>query len=1713
MKNVHKHITSLGDFYMRHRRMFVMVKVVILAGIMTFAFSIQNDNGKIVYHGAASTYADSLCGNGKCDNNTAYCSLSYTDCTKINTGSCAGITGCSVDSKSVSTCAGTIFSCSAIIDSTVCSDVGCNRKNNTCNVPLDSKGNPISETCDSRSAAQCTVLKNKNIGTCSPSVITTESCIGTISTPKNENDCINLNNTPFAPTTKRYPEYIENQSSCAIDCTSSIAACMGNGAEVFGKGSCEELTINYPETSCAMYHSSSYQCAYDSKNNKCMDGVSCKATPTQICGNGKEEGTEVCDNGVNNSDTNRGACKTDCKSRVIPPTCTGTHVSTMFCSDIATANPKTDCANYYNMMNQQCTYDSANNKCMNSTSCMVPAIPTPINIGLSTTICSGVTEIPESECVQLINLYNSTSGSNWTNSNNRGNTGNICRNGGSKGFDYSGAYYTGNMSGRYGIMCIDNHVAGLAFKDNNLVGNFDVDFYQLPNLVGLAIPGNTGLETISPSISGAQSLTILKLDGGMGEFPAGIAYLQNLEYIRVDNFGVDDMRYIPGLFPKLKGISLVGNHLITVSGALATLRPNLEYVDLSNNCIDTSTLSASLISFINDKQAETNPDRASQQNNCKITVTCGNGIMEGTENCDNGSNNGHLGYCNATCNGYTPSETCGNYACESRGGNCWSNFGCTQLNTGSCSTVPGCTIAPTNVYACTGTTFSCSTIKDQGSCQSIGCDRNKDNLKCSDSDSKGNTVSQQTCSTLSEQQCSAAKKYSIGDCSQAVVGTKDICEGGLLLPNNQSDCDALNKIVTKLGYIVGRTPGYSEDVNTCTQDCGSVCGNGVKDGTEYCDNGIKNSDTQPGACNTKCTSYTPITLSCGNNIIEGGEACDDGMNNGKPGQCNKTCNGRETLNLFCGDGMCRSSCSLTGSLTCANLNSINGGKDLCTALGCSLQYLDNSNCEGTVSCSDITPEKFWGSLEGAEKYCSIAGCGWDKTKSVCTLPKDNKTPSCGNIGVSLGLTNTTEYCPRLPGCNLFKNNKTPNTICVGGILPRADKLNQTQCKTLEGTRNTEDVASCNVDCKGICSGSPTDNKKCNELSVAECTNTYALGEGVNGINCVVQEEKGKQICTNGQYACTTCGNKICDGNESENSCPSDCLGEVDWPKILYSSSAPKDGSLITGKVDVSVYLPPHKNCQIINNDKERSYSFKYNGYYIFQVNCPWFDKPWDLVAKVYWLQGDTIGAINTKDIASGTSGSNIYYENKANLMTDVTTNTTMATTTKKYIYEQALNTSASPSTTAPQVSKEIVLSKNISFFNDPKVYQKVLLEGNLTNATATQATLTIPADVTIKSETNGTQTDFKGVLVAPTTVTGSILNAFSSSSGVENVDTVIKVGDQNNSKLVAVDGSGTTTEFSLTIETKAQVGSTIQVYSSQDGKTRTYYGEGIVKTDGIINYIIVSVPHLTYYGITTPTSEENPEGGQEEPGTNNGGNTNLGGGGGGGYSALIKDICPAQRDCSSGYYDHLCGSCPTTGTEIHPSANPYCPKYSRELNQAYSFAFDNSITTIDDCDKVNLDGQLLRSHMAKMISNFAITTLGLKPNTGTVCNFTDMSKESDEMKFYSKIACQLGLMGMNDQGIINGTFNPNETVTRAQFGTVLSRLIRQNENNGGVPYYTKHLQALKTAGIMTKIDEPNAKELRGFVMVMLQRVTSQVSPTENGSKTLRELVKDFFRKK
>ena len=162
--------------------------------------------------------------------------------------------------------------------------------------------------------------------------------------------------------------------------------------------------------------------------------------------------------------------------------------------------------------------------------------------------------------------------------------------------------------------------------------------------------------------------------------------------------------------------------------------------------------------------------------------------------------------------------------------------------------------------------------------------------------------------------------------------------------------------------------------------------------------------------------------------------------------------------------------------------------------------------------------------------------------------------------------------------------------------------------------------------------------------------------------------------------------------------------------------------------------------------------------------------------------------------------------------------------------------------------------------------------------------------------------------------------------------------------------------------------------------------------------------------------------------------------------------------------------------------------YSDELQGAYDYAYSKGITTMTSIDNANMYGELTRGQLSKMISQWAEKEMWVKADETASCSFSDASTAEGDLATWVVKACQMGLMG---QGI--NAFRPNDKVTRGEFGTVLSRAIWGDKYNQENPFYAKHLQALKDAGIMTKIEEPNSLEIRGWVMLMLQRAAETVS--------------------
>lgn len=161
--------------------------------------------------------------------------------------------------------------------------------------------------------------------------------------------------------------------------------------------------------------------------------------------------------------------------------------------------------------------------------------------------------------------------------------------------------------------------------------------------------------------------------------------------------------------------------------------------------------------------------------------------------------------------------------------------------------------------------------------------------------------------------------------------------------------------------------------------------------------------------------------------------------------------------------------------------------------------------------------------------------------------------------------------------------------------------------------------------------------------------------------------------------------------------------------------------------------------------------------------------------------------------------------------------------------------------------------------------------------------------------------------------------------------------------------------------------------------------------------------------------------------------------------------------------------------------------YSQEMYEAYEFAYNNDITSIDSIENSMLDWDLTRIQMAKMLSKYSINVLWMLPDVSRNNSFNDVSEELDkDYNNWVTLAYQLWIMWIN---MPNNKFRPDDIVTRWEFVTALSRLLYNTsdwEYELTSEYYTNHMQKLIQEWIVTKVD-PTMKEKRWYVMIMLKR--------------------------
>jgi len=180
--------------------------------------------------------------------------------------------------------------------------------------------------------------------------------------------------------------------------------------------------------------------------------------------------------------------------------------------------------------------------------------------------------------------------------------------------------------------------------------------------------------------------------------------------------------------------------------------------------------------------------------------------------------------------------------------------------------------------------------------------------------------------------------------------------------------------------------------------------------------------------------------------------------------------------------------------------------------------------------------------------------------------------------------------------------------------------------------------------------------------------------------------------------------------------------------------------------------------------------------------------------------------------------------------------------------------------------------------------------------------------------------------------------------------------------------------------------------------------------------------------------------------------------------------------------------------EIPTSVNAYTPseeeieKFGQELFDAYNWAINNWITTIDDIDKAKLDKKITRAELAKMMVEFMSWVLGKERIITDEVSYSDVDSEKLwNLAWYIQLAYQYQIMWIKEDWSPMEKFNPNKTVTRAEFATVLSRVLFGNTyNQSWENYYEKHIEALKKVNILSNTN-PNLVEARWWIMTMLYK--------------------------
>ena len=520
------------------------------------------------------------------------------------------------------------------------------------------------------------------------------------------------------------------------------------------------------------------------------------------------------------------------------------------------------------------------------------------------------------------------------------------------------------------------------------------------------------------------------------------------------------------------------------------------------------------------------PDGCSKD--CLSNETCGNGIVDLGEKCDNGSANAIGSACEPGCQ---TGSGCGNGIVDP-------GEECDDGNTNNNDDCVDCEIARCGDGFTDTTGFNKEDCDPGSAGETSSCNANCTTPRCGDAivnnDYKPDGVH--------GEQCDLGSGNNADNANCTANCQINVCGDGK--QNATEDCDA------------GSANGSSSVAGTCDAQCHLVaCGNGIVDPGEQCD--PQTTFTDPAnpidtiACDSDCTA-----VFCGDNHQNGsaGEVCDQGSANGTPCayagsasnvtcvRCSLDC---KTNNLaqpapYCGDGN-----TDAGHEVC-DQGSANGTPcpyatscQRCNATCSAMSTVAGPDCgDGSIELADN--EQCDGSDLGSASCVSLGfGSGTLACGSGCQFDLSGCVPDCGNGVVEMG-----EECD---GSNVGSASCETLGYGSGSLACNAD------C--------TFQISGCTSKCgNGIaetgeqCDGSDTNNVTCNSLGyfagVIGCGSDCTLDvTGCNNCGDGVVEPPETCDSSNRHLCGPTCQAPNChdnaeDGDETGidcgGSCPNPC---------------------------------------------------------------------------------------------------------------------------------------------------------------------------------------------------------------------------------------------------------------------------------------------------------------------------------------------------------------------------------------------------------------------------------------------------------------------------------------------------------------------------------------------------------------------------------------------